>query len=137
MHRALLVCAAVMLAIACTDNITEPTPDRPLATAGTASRAGTVGFATTTTEDGMSISTDKDDYQPGDTVHFTGNGWEPGEVLDVRLDDDPALHPPHIWTITVGPDGAFHDSTYVVDTGDLGIIFILTATSTTGHSVAV
>src|SRR5215207_447541 len=123
MHRALLVCAAVMLAIACTDNITEPTPDRPLATAGTASRTGTVAFATTTTEDGLSISTDKDDYQPGDVVHLTGYGWPANEVLDLKLDDEPVTHPPHTWMLTTGVDGTFHDSTYVVDYGDIDVKF--------------
>jgi hypothetical protein len=129
MRRVLLVCAAITFAIACTDNITEPTPDRPLATAGTPSRAGTVAFATTTTEDGLSISTDKDDYQPGDTVHLTGSGWPADDVLDIQLDDEPATHPPHTWTIEVGGDGTFHDSTYVVDVEDLGVTFTLTATS--------
>ena len=128
MRRALLVCAAITFAIACTDNITEPTPDRPLATAGTA-KAGTVAFATTTTEDGLSISTDKDDYQPGDTVHLTGSGWPADDVLDIKLDDEPATHAPHTWTVDVGADGTFHDSTYVVDVGDLGVTFTLTATS--------
>src|SRR5215217_5699878 len=129
MRRALLVCAAITFAIACTDNITEPTPDRPVATGGTVSGAGTVAFATTTTEDGLSISTDKDDYQPGDVVHFTGYGWQPGDVLDIVLTDDPLTHEPHTWTVDVGADGMFHDQTYVVDEGDLYVTFTLVATS--------
>jgi hypothetical protein len=90
MRRVLLVCAAITFAIACTDNITEPTPDRPAATGGSASRMPTVAFATTTTEDGLSISTDKDDYSPGDVVHLTGSGWPANDVLNIRLDDEPA-----------------------------------------------
>jgi hypothetical protein len=138
MRRALLVCASIVFAIACTDNITEPTPDRTPATGGSASRGPTVAFATTTTEDGLSISTDKDDYQPGDTVHLTGNGWPSNDVLDIQLDDEPATHPSHTWRINVGEDGTFHDSTYVVDVGDLGVTFTLTATSpATGRSLTV
>ena len=138
MRRALLVCAAITFAIACTDNITEPTPDRPLATAGTASRTGTVAFATTTTEDGLSISTDKDDYQPGDVVHLTGSGWQAGDVLDIVLTDDPLTHDPHVWSVDVGADGMFYDSSYEVDTGDLGVTFTLTATSRlTGRTLTV
>ncbi len=122
MRRALLFCAAIAFAIACGDNITEPIPDR----------TPTVNkplFATTTTEDGLSISTDKDDYQPGDVVHFTGYGWQPGDVLDIVLTDDPQTHDPHTWTVNVGADGMFHDSTYVVDEGDLNVTFTLVATS--------
>src|SRR5215210_1469876 len=111
MRRALLVCAAITFAIACGDNTTEPTPDRSPTSIGTASRAGTVAFATTTTEDGLSISTDKDDYAPGDTVHFTGLGWQPRDVLDIVLIDDPLTHDPLTWTVNVGEDGMFHDST--------------------------
>jgi hypothetical protein len=131
MRRALLVCAAITFAIACTDNITEPTPDRSPATVGTtASRAGTVAFATTTTEDGLSISTDKDDYQPGDVVHLTGYGWPANDVLDIVLTDDPLTHDPHRWSVNVGEDGTFQDDTYIVDEGDLNVTFTLTATTT-------
>ena len=138
MRRALLVCAAITFAIACTDNITEPTPDRSPVPAGTASRAPTVAFATTTTEDGLSISTDKDDYQPGDVVHLTGYGWQAGDVLDIVLTDDPLTHDPHVWTVEVGTDGTFRDQTYVVDEGDLFVTFTLVATSrATGRSLTV
>src|SRR4051812_7096788 len=107
MRRALLVCASVILAIACSDNITEPTADRSPATVGTASMNPTVAFATTTTQDGLSISTDKDDYQPGDVVQFTGYGWQAGDVLDIVLTDDPLTHDPHTWSVTVEADGTF------------------------------
>ena len=131
MRRAPLFCAAIAFAIACGDSITEPIPDRTLATPP-------VGFATTTTEDGLSISTDKDDYQPGDTVHFTGSGWQPGDVLDIVLTDDPLTHDPHTWSVNVEADGMFHDSTYVVDEGDLNVKFTLVATSrATGRSLTV
>src|SRR5918995_1245123 len=118
MRRALLVCAAITFAIACTDNITEPIPDRSAVTPA----GGDVAFATTTAEDGLSISTDKDDYQPGDTVHFTGAGWPANDVLDIVLTDEPT-HDYHSWTVVVGEDGSFQDSTYVVDIGDLGVTF--------------
>jgi hypothetical protein len=110
MRRALLFCAAIAFAIACGDSITEPIPDRTLATPP-------VAIATTTTEERMSITTEKDDYQPGDTVHFTGSGWQAGDVLDIVLTDDPLTHEPHTWTVDVGADGMFHDTTYVVDEG--------------------
>src|SRR4051794_17362887 len=126
MRRALLYCAAIAFAIACGESITEPIPDRTPVTRATQVTTP-VAFATTTTDDGLSISTDKDDYQPGDTVHFTGSGWQAGDVLDIVLTDDPLTHDPHTWSVNVEADGMFHDSTYVVDEGDLDVKFTLVA----------
>jgi hypothetical protein len=132
MRRVLLSCLAIAFALACGDDITEPVPTRT-----TAVSAGPL-FATTTTEDGLSISTDKDDYQPGDVVHLTGSGWQPGDVLDVVLTDDPLTHDPHRWTVDVGPDGTFENDTYIVDDGDANVAFTLVATSrATGRSLTV
>src|ERR671914_526136 len=132
MRRALLLSLAIAFALACGDNVTEPIPERTTAV------TPPVSFATTTTEDGLSISTDKDDYAPGETVHLTGSGWPAGDVLDIKLDDEPATHAPHTWTINVLEDGTFEDFTYVVDVGDLGVSFTLTATSRkTGRSLTV
>ena len=130
MRPSALFCAVLaLLTTACADRITEPSrlPLQP-----------TVAFATTTTDDGLSIRTDKDDYAPGDTVHFTGSGWAADDILDVVLVDEPQTHDPHEWSVSVGPDGTFHDSTYVVDVGDIGVTFTLTATSrVTGRSLTV
>jgi hypothetical protein len=123
------------LAVACGDQPTEVVPDRE----DRASRGqGTVTLATSNSGDGYSISTDKDDYQPGDTLYLTGAGWEPGDVLGIVLNDEPQTHAPHEWTVTVEGDGTFHDSTYVVDEGDLDVRFTLIATSqTSGQSLTV
>src|SRR6476469_3606869 len=135
MRRALLLTLSIAFAIACGDDITEPTTAPT--TGATAVKGGPL-FATTTTEDGLSISTDKDDYQPGDVVHFTGYGWQPFDVLDIVLTDEPATAEPHVWSVSVGADGMFHDSTYVVDEGDLNVAFTLVATSRlTGRSLTV
>ena len=86
-------------------------------------------FATASNGEGLSITTDKDDYMPGDTVWFTGAGWQPGDTLDIVLTDDPQTHEPHTWWVPVNETGGFRDSTYIVDTGDLGVMFTLVATS--------
>ena len=123
-----MVLAALL--VSCGDGPTEPEPVRNV--------PGSIAFATSTSDDGLSITTDKDDYQPGDTVHFTGTGWQPGDVLDIVLVDEPQTHDPHLWSVNVGEDGTFHDSTYVVDTEDLGVTFTLTATSrATGRGLTV
>src|SRR5690242_9704214 len=128
MRRALLFCAAIVFAIACGDDIMQPTPGTPA--------TPKVLFATSTNDEGLSISTDKDDYQPGDTVHFTGAGWPGNDVLDVLLVDD--LEKTHTWSVNTAADGTFQDSTYVVDVADLGVTFTLTATSrATGKTLTV
>lgn len=129
----------VALGIACGDQPTEVVVDREVvAASGMAAGPRVLAAATTTTEDGLTISTDKDDYAPGDTVWFTGSGWPVDDVLDILLTEEPLTHPPHEWTIAVGSDGTFRDSTYVVDEGDLDVTFTLVATSrSTGRSLTV
>ena len=113
----------IVAAVACGDQPTEVVPERiqPV--------TGGPALAVASSDDGLSISTDKDDYAPGDTVWFTGAGWPANDVLDILLEDEPATHEPHRWTVATGEDGTFRDSTYVVDVGDLGVTFTLTATS--------
>jgi hypothetical protein len=135
-------CTTLVLAslgLACSDQPTEVVVDREVSQeAGMAAGPRVIAAATTTTEDGLSISTDKDDYAPGDTVWFTGSGWPADDVLDILLSEQPETHPPHEWTVAVAGDGTFRDSTYVVDDGDLDVTFTLLATSReTGRSLTV
>ena len=126
-------CTSVVLAIlavACGDQPTEVVPEREVAQGpGMARGAGMTVNATSSSDDGLSITTDKDDYQPGDTVYFSGAGWPANDVLDIMLTDEPQTHPPHEWTVNVREDGTFADSTYVVDEGDLDVTFTLLTTS--------
>ena len=34
------------------------------------------------------VSTDKEDYAPGETVIVTGAGWEPGETVSMLFHED-------------------------------------------------
>jgi hypothetical protein len=101
--------------------------DDPSAPSTSESDQPGIAFATASSGTGLTISTDKDDYAPGDTVWFTGTGWTPGDSLDIVLTDDTQDY--HAWAVGIAGDGTFRDSTYVVDTGDLGVAFTLTATS--------
>jgi hypothetical protein len=132
-----LVLAA--LGVACGDQTTEVSVEEEVApAAGMSGAPGMMADATATSDDGLMISTDKDDYQPGDTVYFTGSGWPANDTLDIVLEDEPATHEPHAWWVPVGEDGTFSDSTYVVDVGDIDVTFTLTATSrASGRSLAV
>ena len=100
----------------------SPSPAKP-----TGTKHGRIYFATASAG-GMSISTDKDDYSPGDTVHFTGTGWTPGDTLNAVLTEDTATAK-LTWSIPVAADSTFRDSTYVVSAADLGGTFTLTVTS--------
>ena len=123
-----LVLAA--LGVACGDQTTEVGVEQEGAPgASMAGGPGMMADATATSDDGLVISTDKDDYQPGDTVYFSGAGWPANDVLDIVLTDEPLTHDPHRWTVNVDESGTFRDSTYVVDQGDLNVTFTLVATS--------
>ena len=126
-------CIALVLAalgVACGDQPTEVVVDQEAVRgAGMAQTPGMTADATATSDDGLVITTDKDDYQPGDTVYFSGSGWAANDVLDIVLTDDPLTHDPHRWTVDVDESGTFRDSTYVVDEGDLNVTFTLVATS--------
>ena len=122
-----------VLVMACADQPTEVVLERELAR-----DPKTIWLATSSSDDGLSITTDKDDYSPGDTVWFTGAGWPAGDTLDVELVDEPMTHEPHTWWVPVDETGGFRDWTYVVDIGDLNVTFTLTATSrATGRRLTV
>ena len=89
-------CTSVVLAIlavACGDQPTEVVPEREVTQAPSMTRGpGMTADATSSSDDGLSITTDKDDYQPGDTVYFSGAGWPANDVLDIVLTDEPQTH---------------------------------------------
>ena len=118
--RSLMALVVVGFIANCGDDPVSPDRADPAAPA--------IAFATASNGAGLSITTDKDDYAPGDTVWFTGAGWTPGDSVDIVLTDDPTLDS-HSWAVGIGEDGGFRDSTYVVDINDLGVTFTLTATS--------
>jgi large repetitive protein len=120
-----------VLVASCSDNdVTEPTSRSAAVPAHIQ-----VAAATASTSSGASFTTDKDDYLPGDTLKLAGTGWQPGDSLDIHLDEVPENHPPLDWTVGVDESGGFRDSSYVVQESDLGVTFALTATSrATGES---
>ena len=124
------------LAVACGDQPTEVVPDRETEASGLRN-GGMIALATSSSDDGLSITTDKDDYAPGDTVWFTGAGWPAEDTLGILLTDSPTGDE-HRWWIPTTGTGTFRDSTYVVNTGDLDVTFTLTATSrSTGRYLTV
>jgi uncharacterized repeat protein (TIGR01451 family) len=84
------------------------------------------------------VTTDKEDYQPGDTITVTGAGWESGETVSLLFheDVDPPIHPDKTLTAVADADGQILSHGYEVEESDLGVRFTLTATGETSGRTA-
>ncbi|HMH55573.1 MAG TPA: hypothetical protein VK535_04870, partial [Gemmatimonadales bacterium] len=84
------------------------------------------------------VTTDKEDYQPGDTISVTGAGWEPGETVSLLFheDVDPPIHPDKTLTAVADADGHISNHQYEVEETDLGVRFTLVATGQTSGRTA-
>ncbi|HEY1239110.1 MAG TPA: Ig-like domain repeat protein, partial [Bryobacteraceae bacterium] len=92
-----------------------------LTDSGTLGRAELYSFAT--------IETDKDDYQPGNIVTFTGSGWRQGEQVYVEVTALPLDQHRIEFTGTAIADGSgeIRLSGFHIDVSHLGVNFIVTA----------
>ena len=74
----------------------------------------TVGKDAVTSEGagGPTVTTDKSDYMPGDTVQVTGMGWQPNETIALVLSEDPAVHEPTLWNVVADSLGTFVDRSF-------------------------
>jgi hypothetical protein len=82
------------------------------------------------------LVTDKSDYQPGQTVRVTGAGFQPGETVQLTLHREPETAPDTVFSAVAGADGMFTDASYVVQPGDYGVTFTLTAAGLTSGITA-
>ena len=73
-----------------------------------------------------SITTDKLDYAPGETVNISGRGWQPGETVRLRIHEDPHTPQERGFDIVADGGGSF-TGTYVVQDYDLNMKFIVSA----------
>ena len=73
-----------------------------------------------------SITTDKLDYAPGETVNISGRGWQPGEIVRLRIHEDPHTPQERGFDIVANSDGSFA-GTYLVQDYDLNMKFIISA----------
>ncbi|QNA43363.1 YDG domain-containing protein [Lacibacter sediminis] len=94
--------------------------------------SGVVGQAT--------VTTDKPDYQPGDTVVITGTGWQPGETVTLDVEEDPKPATcllPHDLVAVADADGKIYSKEFLIKENHLGVTFTLTATGQSSGLVAV
>src|SRR5467141_4187449 len=76
---------------------------------------------------GSTVTTDKNDYAPGETVAISGSGWIPGQPVALHIDESDSDLP---WGSSATPDAAgnISNSDFVIQTNDIGVLFTLTAT---------
>jgi hypothetical protein len=77
----------------------------------------------------QTVTTDKPDYAPGETVVITGTGWLPGEQIIITI-EHLFIHPGYIETLSptfADGNGDFINEEYVIDESDLFETFGLIA----------
>jgi hypothetical protein len=85
---------------------------------------------------GPSVTTDKTDYVPGDTVIVSGTGWQPNETISLLLTESPAVHDPTLWNVIADSLGAFVDRSFAIEPSHLGVAFQLIATGAASADTA-
>jgi hypothetical protein len=76
---------------------------------------------------GATVTTDKADYAPGETVVISGTGWTANQEVALHIDDS-NIGPR--WDASVMTDGFgnISNSEFIIQAGDVGLAFTLTAT---------
>ena len=107
--------------------ITEiPETFSTLVTGGISGNGITLMSAMTTSSSSATVTTDRTDYQPGDTVIIAGANWQAGETVQLTLHrDNDTLDT--VLTAFADQDGNISNSDYVVQESDLNVAFLLTA----------
>jgi alpha-D-ribose 1-methylphosphonate 5-triphosphate synthase subunit PhnH len=81
------------------------------------------------------ISTDKMDYAPGETATISGRGFQAGEVVRVKIHEDPHTPQERGFDVTADADGNFSGQYLVMDY-DLDMKFIVGARGLTSGRTA-
>ena len=79
------------------------------------------------------LKTDKDDYAPGEPALITGSGWQPGEEVTLVFQEDPAVHPDYMLTLTANGEGNISHDEWAPEEHDFGVRFYLMATGVTSQ----
>jgi len=79
------------------------------------------------TDGAANVTTDKTDYQPGETVVISGSGFAAGETINITLKEDPAKHPDTQLTATADEYGNFVNKEFSPNEEHRGTTFDMTA----------
>ncbi|HEX5884927.1 MAG TPA: kelch repeat-containing protein, partial [Pyrinomonadaceae bacterium] len=82
-----------------------------------------------------SITTDKMDYAPGEIAHISGRGFQPGEIVRVKIHEDPHTPQERGFDVTADANGNFTGDYLVMDY-DLDMKFIVGARGLTSGATA-
>jgi hypothetical protein len=82
------------------------------------------------------VTTDRFDYPPGQTVTITGTGWQPGETVLMVLHEEPETHPDTTILSVADTSGNFTNTDFAPAAGDVGRTFTLTAIGQTSGKTA-
>ena len=82
-----------------------------------------------------SITTDKMDYRPGETATISGRGFQPGEIVRVKIHEDPHTPQERGFDATADAAGNFSGE-YLVQDYDLDMKFIVSARGLTSGATA-
>ena len=126
---AIAATVAMLILAACSRDVDLTKPNVRLP----ATSANVIGTDPVT---GASISTNKDDYNPGEFVHVTGSGWGPNEAVHLAMTEDPDTHPDVAMDVTADSSGSFSVHFYDVQEYDRGVTFTVTATGASSQSSA-
>jgi hypothetical protein len=119
---------AVLVKYSLTPDISSEGASFSKAKIGGASFSTSSSEASAATTSGPTLTTDKQDYMPGDTVTFSGTGFAPNDTVVITLHEDPAwIDPDRTVTAVADASGSFTNHTFVVDQHDFGVTFTATA----------
>tara|TARA_R100001369_G_scaffold21881_4_gene39791 strand:- start:40031 stop:43435 length:3405 start_codon:yes stop_codon:yes gene_type:complete len=86
-----------------------------------------IGFLLALSGWAQTVTTDKDDYAPGETAIITGEGWTRDQLVDLHFAEDPFVDHIHDYhDIVVNSDGTFRVEFPILER-HLGVTFTLTA----------
>ncbi|WP_210465319.1 MBG domain-containing protein [Rufibacter roseolus] len=74
-----------------------------------------------------SVTSDKDDYAPGEIAHITGSGWTLDSVVHVEFKEEPDYPDYHVYDVVVDANGNWKID-YQVEQRHLGVKFTVTST---------
>ncbi|MEQ1762737.1 MAG: MBG domain-containing protein [Pyrinomonadaceae bacterium] len=114
--------------------ITEVSGNQALVIGGT-SAGGASNAVTAFASSPATITTDKLDYAPGETVTFTGTNFAPNETVRVVIHEDPHTHLERNFEATADASGNITGN-YQVEEHDLNVKFIVNARGLTSNLTA-
>jgi hypothetical protein len=115
-----------------------PQSNKVVLAGGATNSAAATGSAFLFSSSGnATITTDKTDYHPGETVVISGSGFQPGETVSFLMHVEPLTSADTVLTPSVADaNGGFVNRTFVVRRSDANVTLTLTATGESSGLIA-